>query len=1277
LKTNTFFRRFSPQVLLILFFWISWSASGQQYWTAASAPKASPSQFEVWGSSYYQLSASGTQQGIPSYKSFSNQLVLPNEMGKEEVFQLREIPILSPALALQYPSLKTYEGTSIERPKVTVRVSSSRAGINAWIQGLEGPDLFIQPVKAQKGLHYSYRKTQYDQRTPFYCKTEALLTREKAKSNPSTAKNFSNTLRSFRIAIAATSGYVNHWGDENDENGTNQEDALAAVVSTINRISSVFEADLNVRLTLVSGIDLLYADANTDPFTGEYGDQLQTTLDTVLGDSEYDVGHLFDFGEPNGDAGCIACVCVSGSKGQGYSTHPFEDIYGGEYRNDYFDLDYAGHEIGHQFGAYHTFGFDAEGTGVNAEPGSGSTIMGYAGITGVDDVQLHGDPYFHYYSIESIRDYVATLSCGETQTQNAPLLVVSAGLDYVIPKGTAYELSASSNATSDDVTYSWEQLDSGQITASNFGPYNAAGAMARSLPPTSSPSRMIPKITRVLANKLTQENPKVNDPWETVPLIGRSMRWGVTARQPFEEGHNVSQDDMSITVVSTAGPFEVTSQNNDSVLWKGGAKERITWKVGGTDISPINAQEVELYLSTNGGLTFPILLADNVPNTGSYEVEVPNSIDADRARIKIKAKNNIFFAVNTVNFSVRSRDIVLQFDPYRVENCGQNSQRFSFAILSKEGVTASFSLQADELPNGVRASFSKSNYGANDTSGYITFSGLSALIPNDYQWSIRTQGSAVEEAFPVVLQQRSASFTALALNVPEDQSTAIDLRPLLEWQSNPNADLYRVQLANSESFSTVLLDSLVSTPYLRLTDLTPNTKYYWRVQQQNNCGKSAFTSPFVFETNSLSCLSLTSEELPQVLKDATNFTSGVTFVYIPVYYDLPIVDLDVLVNIEHTWLEDLSLYLLSPNNKEYLLSSGLGESEDDYTQTLFDQEAESDIFEGSAPFTGSFKPLQSIEELYGTSPKGLWKLKIEDQFVEDSGRVTEVQLNFCLAGEALPNSDADSFADVDDNCPEISNEDQLDTDENGIGDVCDVFSAQNITLSKKNTSCPDKNNGALEINAKADIAYRAEILGPANFKGNYVFSVLGKLVTDLAPGQYSICVTADQYPDFIYCFETEILAPAPLDVQAVFQPSLATVSLNLSGSDQYTVEVNNQEVELSGTQQIEIPLTQKQTRIKVTTSLDCQGSYESWFNLDQFARVVPNPVRDQATLILPEGQTPEVFLYGPSGDLLWQGESQRSDNQTLVLPMEQYAPGWYLVQLNYSSYSETLKLLKR
>ena len=242
-----------------------------------------------------------------------------------------------------------------------------------------------------------------------------------------------NVVKIFRIAVATTGEYTSFWGDNDDSNGTNVEDAMGALVSSVNRISSVFEDEVKVRLELVSDERLIYEDQDTDPFSGNFATELQSTLDEVMGDSSYDIGHVFDYGQPDGDAGCIGCVCVSGKKGQGYSTHPFRDIFGGEYRNDYFDLDYAGHEIGHQFGAYHSFSFDTEGTGFNAEPGSGSTIMAYAGITAEDDVQLHGDPYFHYHSIQNIsgcgchcrtcaqplkrlRDYSFQYKCGRVIT---------------------------------------------------------------------------------------------------------------------------------------------------------------------------------------------------------------------------------------------------------------------------------------------------------------------------------------------------------------------------------------------------------------------------------------------------------------------------------------------------------------------------------------------------------------------------------------------------------------------------------------------------------------------------------------------------------------------------------------------------------------------------------------------------------------------------------------------------------------------------------------------
>ena len=279
-------------------------------------------------------------------------------------------------------------------------------------------------------------------------------------------------------------------------------------------------------------------------------------------------------------------------KAQGYSTHPFRDIYGGTFRNDYFDLDYAGHEIGHQFGAYHTYSFETEGTGFNVEPGSGSTIMGYAGITGEDDLQQHGDPYFHYYSIQNISEYVNTISCGTSENVSLDTFSVDAGKDYKIPIGTAYELSINTiiGNTSESFNYTWEQLDSAEITSSNFGPNNQTGALARSMLPKSSPKRMIPNLDRVLSNELTEENPSMFDDWETVPMVGRTINWGLTVRKQSSSFSQVAQDKIELTSIANAGPFRVDSQNQFGTIIKGGSLEEIIWDAAATDQSRLMHQ---------------------------------------------------------------------------------------------------------------------------------------------------------------------------------------------------------------------------------------------------------------------------------------------------------------------------------------------------------------------------------------------------------------------------------------------------------------------------------------------------------------------------------------------------------------------------------------------------------------------------------------------------------------------------------------------------------------
>ena len=327
-----------------------------------------------------------------------------------------------------------------------------------------------------------------------FCKTEIGLSRHKLKQNKSKKQSVAESIRTFRIAISATGEFTSFWGDNDNSNGSNSEDALAAVVSTLNRINVIFERDLNVRLELVSDASLLYSDPNTDPYTGNFSTELQTTLDQELGDGAFDVGHLFDYGEPNGDAGCIGCVCVSGEKAQGYSTHPFRDIYGGTFRNDYFDLDYAGHEIGHQFWCLSYLFFETEGTGFNVEPGSGSTIMGYAGITVKMIFSSMVILNFHYYSIQNILEYVNTISCGTSENVSLDKFSIDAGKDYKIPIGTAYELSIDTliGNTSESFKLLLGTIDSAEITSSNFGPNNQTGALARSIVPTSNPKRIIP-----------------------------------------------------------------------------------------------------------------------------------------------------------------------------------------------------------------------------------------------------------------------------------------------------------------------------------------------------------------------------------------------------------------------------------------------------------------------------------------------------------------------------------------------------------------------------------------------------------------------------------------------------------------------------------------------------------------------------------------------------------------------------------------------------------------
>ena len=1252
-------------------------ANGQISWKPIENQKVSQYPVPLVKERYYELIPSKNQiKASKSNFNIINQIILPNEKGENELFLIEPVQVIASSLSSKYPNIQTYTGYSEKRPGVKVRLSTHFSKINAWIQLPGEQDFFIQPLKTNERIHFVYQKTRNDKAQEFLCKTIKNNLKLEKTYNFRKSINFENKLRIFRIAIAGTAEYTNYWGDDDQSNGTNSEDAYAAVVSTINRINQVFEDELSIRLELVSDSSLLYEDAINDPFTGNFSSELQSTIDKEIGDEAYDVGHLFDFGEPNGDAGCIGCVCETGVKAQGYSTHPFEDIYGGEYRNDYFDLDYAAHEIGHQFGAYHTFSYNNEGYGFSVEPGSGTTIMGYAGITGPDDVQLHGDPYFHYYSIQNITNVVNSLSCGRTEVLSTSSVLIDAGPDYFIPIGTPYELSINP-LEGEGVTYSWEQLDSGQITSDSFGPNNAIGGMARSLSPKAEANRIIPNLQSVLSNNLTLENPKVGDSWETVSLVERDLVWGLTVRKNMGDHIKLFQDKMKVSVIATSSPFAVTSQAISSLIIKGGSYQKIAWNVAETNSHPINVSEVEILLSSDGGINFDIHLAKQTPNTGEAIVFIPNNIDTNNARIMVKAKEGIFFALNRADFVIESRQFALNFKEHQKNNCGSDVVQFEFEIDRKDGFETSFSIQSDDLPNGVGVVFSKLTYTSSDINGSVVFNGLNELSSGNYDLNFTAVFGTESESFFVTLNQRDSYLDKPLLETPLNNSENQSVSPDLIWKSNFNADTYQLQIALDNFFQNKILDTVVNQNQFTPLNLDSNKRYYWRVKQQNFCTESSFSEAYTFNTTTISCFEVSATGLPKNIADATESVKGITTTSINLNYNLPIQDLNIIVDIEHTYLEDLTLYIETPDGTRYILSSELGGSENDYSNTIFDQEATQSISAGSPPFTGRFRPLQNISELYSGSVFGVWKLIIQDNYIEDDGRLVDFTLGVCLEGIPKTNSDNDSIVDEQDNCPNITNENQSDIDNNGIGDVCDIFSAQNISITKKDSTCSDKSNGSISLDARAYYDYRAEIVGDNGYRKSLDFDSQGNGVSNLATGNYFICVYSSSFPDFEYCFETQISKPEPLEVISSLNAINSTLNLSLTGSNHYWITLNEETFEFEGKDQIKLELSRKINRVEVKTSNSCQGIFEQWINTSKQASVFPNPVSENATLILPKNITVDVFLLSGSGFLLWEDKDIRSDDKDIQVPMSRLPSGFYLLQVVYPNSVQSIKLLKR
>jgi subtilisin-like proprotein convertase family protein len=469
----------------------------------------------------------------------------------------------------------------------------------------------------------------------------------------------------MRLALSCTGEYAQYFG------GT-QNNVLVAMNATMTRVNGVFNRDLAVKLVIIANnTNIIFTDPLTDPYSdadqgvevvadctgndcpGTWNEEVQKTITSIIGEGNYDIGHLFGASGGGGDAGCIGCVCdaltntdstpvYSIGKGSAYTSPSNSKPEG-----DAFDIDFVAHEMGHQIGATHTFSYDIEGTGTSVEPGSGSTIMGYAGITDYD-VLSQSDDYFAYASISQIQSNLVSKSCPVSTTLNSQTPTANAGANYTIPKGTPFVLNGSaSDPNGNTMTYCWEQNDSATSqSGSNSIAYATKpnGPNFRSFLPKSVTNRYFPELSRVLSGQLTTT-------WESVSSVARNLNFVFTVRDNAALGlGQTNSDAMVLTIDENKGPFAVTSQNSSNSSWVLGSSQTITWSVNSSNLLS-GAANVNIKLSTDGGLTFPTFLATNTPNDGSQVITAPTTA-AKNCRILIEPTGNVFYAVNSKPFAL-------------------------------------------------------------------------------------------------------------------------------------------------------------------------------------------------------------------------------------------------------------------------------------------------------------------------------------------------------------------------------------------------------------------------------------------------------------------------------------------------------------------------------------------------------------------------------------------------------------------------------------------------